>query len=150
MAKSVGSDAQSEAWRFERRPLGAGDLVAVLVWTAAIVAFFWDAVSLRKALFYFDITEINLPYRDFLAREIRLGRFSRWCPGLYNGMPLFSESQAGYLHPLEIRSVPVAQDLAGVQPRHRALGLADGPGHLRLAPPPRRAAGRLTAPRCSG
>ncbi len=71
------------------------DLVAVLVWTAAIVAFFWDAVSLRKALFYFDITEINYPYRDFFASE-RRGRFSRLVPGLYNGMPLYSESQAGY------------------------------------------------------
>jgi hypothetical protein len=89
------------AWRSEPGPWGRGDLVAVLVWTAAIVAFFWDAVSCRGALFYFDITEINFPYRDFLAREIRLGRFARWHPGLYCGLPLFSESQAGYLHPLK-------------------------------------------------
>ena len=88
-------------WRPERRPWGAGDLVALLVWTAVVVAFFWDAVSFRGAFFYFDVTEINLPYRDFLAKEIRLGRFSRWCPGLYCGLPLYSESQAGYLHPLK-------------------------------------------------
>src|SRR4051794_26956992 len=95
-------EAQDEgAWRCERRPWGAGDAVALLVWTAALAAFFWDALSLRQALFYFDITEINYPYRDFFARELRAGRFSRWCPGLYCGLPLYSESQAGYLHPLK-------------------------------------------------
>ena len=72
----------------------------------AIAAFFWDAVSLRGALFYFDITEINYPYRDFFAEELQAGRFSRWCPGLYCGLPLFSESQAGYLHPLKYLLYP--------------------------------------------
>ena len=110
---------------FERPPWGRGDLVALLVWTAAIVVFFWDAVSLRRALFYFDITEINYPYRAFFAEELRAGRFSRWCPGLYCGLPLFSESQAGYLHPLKYLLYPWMADLAGVQPRHGALDLAD-------------------------
>jgi len=89
-----------------RRGLGWGDLLALAVWTAAIALFFRDAVFLRKALFYFDITEINYPYRDFLAREIRLGRFSRWMPGLYCGLPLYSESQAGYWHPLKYLLYP--------------------------------------------
>jgi len=96
----------SRAWQAETRPLGRGDLVAAAVWTAAVVAFFWDVVSLQKALFYFDITEINYPYRDFLARELRLGRFSRWMPDLYCGLPLFSESQAGYLHPWKFLLYP--------------------------------------------
>ncbi len=94
---------------FERRPWGRGDVVALLVWTAAIAVFFWDSVSLRRALFYFDITEINYPYRAFFAEELRAGRFSRWCPGLYCGMPLFSESQAGYLHPLKYLLYPWLQ-----------------------------------------
>jgi len=101
VSKPGGTVATVETWRWERRPAGRGDLAAVLVWTAAIAFFFWDVVAFKKAFFYFDVTEINYPYRDFLAREIRLGRFSRWLPGLYNGMPLFSESQAGYLHPLK-------------------------------------------------
>ena len=99
----------ASAGLFERRPWGRGDLVALLVWTAAIAVFFWDAVSLRRALFYFDITEINYPYRAFFAEELRAGRFSRWCPGLYCGMPLFSESQAGYLHPLKYLLYPWLQ-----------------------------------------
>jgi Bacterial membrane protein YfhO len=85
---------------------GWHDAIAILVWTAAIALYFWDAVSLRGALFYFDITEINYPYRHFFAEELRAGRFSRWCPGLYCGLPLYSESQAGYLHPFKYLFYP--------------------------------------------
>ncbi len=93
-------------WRGGRRPWGRADAVALLAWTVAIAAFFRDVVGLRRALFYFDITEINYPYRAFLARELRAGRFSRWCPDLYCGLPLYSESQAGYLHPLKYLLYP--------------------------------------------
>jgi len=85
---------------------GRGDLLALLVWTLAICWIFWDAATLRRAFFYFDITEINYPYRHFFAEELKAGRFSRWCPWLYCGMPLFSESQAGYLHPLKYLFYP--------------------------------------------
>ena len=91
---------------FVRRPWDRWDLVALSVWTLAIVAFFWDVVALRGALFYFDITEINYPYRAFFADELRAGRFSRWCPWIYCGLPLFSESQAGYLHPFKYLLYP--------------------------------------------
>ncbi len=94
------------AWTPERRAWGRADLVAIGFWTAAIVFFFWDVVTLQRALFYFDITEINYPYRDFFARELRAGRFTRWCPELFCGMPLYSESQAGYLHPLKYLLYP--------------------------------------------
>ncbi|HEV3121722.1 MAG TPA: hypothetical protein VGY53_07460, partial [Isosphaeraceae bacterium] len=92
-------DPQARRWSW-------ADLAALAIWSAAIAYFFWDAVSLKRALFYFDITEINFPYRDFFARELRAGRFSRWCPGLYCGLPLYSESQAGYLHPLKYLLYP--------------------------------------------
>jgi hypothetical protein len=91
---------------FERRPWGRGDLVALAAWTLAVAAFFWEVVGLRGALFYFDITEINYPYRAFFAEELKAGRFSRWCPGLYCGLPLYSESQAGYLHPFKYLFYP--------------------------------------------
>ena len=91
---------------FVKSPWGRGDALALLAWTAALVLFFWDAVSLRRALFYFDITEINYPYRDFLAGELRAGRFSMWCPGINNGLPLYAESQAGYWHPLKFLLYP--------------------------------------------
>lgn len=88
-------------WRSEPPSWGRADLLAVLAWTAAVLLIFWDAATLREAFFYFDVTEINYPYRDFLAKEMKQGRFSRWFPGLYCGMPLYSESQAGYFHPLK-------------------------------------------------
>ena len=94
------------AWTPERRPWGLADALALAAWTAALVAFFRDAVLLKKALFYFDITEINYPYREFLSGELREGRLSRWHPGLYNGFPLYAESQAGYWHPLKLALYP--------------------------------------------
>jgi hypothetical protein len=108
------SDGETEATGcedglFERLAWCRWDLVALAVWTAAVAAFFWDSLALRRALFYFDITEINYPYRAFFAEELRAGRFSRWCPGLYCGLPLYSESQAGYLHPLKYVLYPWMQ-----------------------------------------
>jgi len=54
----------------------------------------------------FDITEINYAYRDFFARELRAGRFSRWFPGTLLRLPLYSESQAGLSPPAEIPALP--------------------------------------------
>ncbi|MBX6313685.1 MAG: hypothetical protein IRY99_12315, partial [Isosphaeraceae bacterium] len=97
---------ETAVWVAEPPRWGWGDLLALGAWTAALMLYFGEVITLRRALFYFDITEINLPYRDFFARELRAGRFSRWCPGLYCGMPLYSESQAGYLHPLKYLLYP--------------------------------------------
>src|SRR5262245_44556607 len=85
---------------WEARPArwGWADLLALATLVAAVVWVFREVLLEGRALFYFDISEINLPYRDFVASEWRAGRFSRWHPGLYCGMALFSESQAGYLH----------------------------------------------------
>ncbi len=106
MSKEASAPIEGSPALFEHRSWGWADAFALLVWTTAITAFFWDAVSLRGALFYFDITEINYPYRAFFAEELRAGRFSRWCPGLYCGLPLYSESQAGYLHPFKYLFYP--------------------------------------------
>ena len=99
------SEVESD-WKPGPRPWGLGDALALAAWTVALVVFFRDALVFGKALFYFDITEINYPYRDFLARSLKAGQFWRWHPGMYNGMPLFAESQAGYLHPLKFVFYP--------------------------------------------
>ena len=105
MPETQGDVDHVQAW-YPRKRWGWADLFALSVWTAAVVWLFWDVVSLKGALFYFDITEINYPYRFFFAEELRAGRFSRWCPWLYCGMPLYSESQAGYLHPFKYLFYP--------------------------------------------
>ena len=82
------------------------DALALSAWTVAVVLVFRDAALLRGALFYFDITDLNYPYRAFLFRELAAGRFSRWMPDLDCGLPLFCESQAGYFHPLKYALYP--------------------------------------------
>ncbi|QEH36790.1 Bacterial membrane protein YfhO [Aquisphaera giovannonii] len=105
MADAATATEPADPW-FRESPWGWSDLAALAIWSAAVAWLFWDAVILRGALFYFDITEINYPYRAFFAEELRAGRFSRWCPWLYCGMPLYSESQAGYLHPFKYLLYP--------------------------------------------
>ena len=95
-------------------------------------------MTLRKALFYFDITEINYSYRDFFASELKLGRFSRWMPGLYCGMPLFSESQAGYLHPLKYLLYPRLKTWQAFNLDTVGSVWLAGIGAYWMAPPPRR------------
>jgi len=105
-AVSIEEPPEPAAWVPLNRPWGLGDFLALAAWTASLAAFFRDAVFFRGALFYYDITEINYAYRDFLAREMRSGRFSRWHPGISNGLPLYAESQAGYWHPLKFALYP--------------------------------------------
>ena len=94
------------AWTASPPPWSRLDLLAIAAWTAAIAVIFRDAVVFRGALFYFDITELNYPYRAYLFRELAAGRLSFWLPNLYCGLPLFSESQAGYFHPLKYLLYP--------------------------------------------
>ena len=99
-------EVRGASWSPDPRPFGRADWLALLAWTGLLALFFGDAIGFRGAFFYFDITEINFPYRDFFADELKAGRFSRWHPGLYCGLPLYSESQAGYLHPLKYLLYP--------------------------------------------
>ncbi|WP_240906886.1 YfhO family protein [Paludisphaera rhizosphaerae] len=92
---------EAESFWFQPPRWGVRDAIALAIWTAGLCWIFREAVFLRGAFFYFDVTEINYPYRRFFAQELWAGRFSFWCPWLYCGMPLFSESQAGYFHPLK-------------------------------------------------
>ncbi len=99
-------DPSRSEWTHTPMRWGWADALALLIWTLVVVSFFHDVVLLRKALFYFDVSEINYPYRDFFASELKAGRFSRWIPSLYCGHALYSESQAGYLHPFKYLLYP--------------------------------------------
>ena len=93
-------------WVSERRPWGRGDVVALLAWTAALAASFRDAVFLRGACSTSTSPRSTTPTATSSPASCAAGRFSRWCPDLYCGMPLYSESQAGYLHPLKYLLYP--------------------------------------------
>lgn len=82
------------------------DLIALALYLAAIVVYFWPVLLARAALFYFDVTELNYAYRHFYAENLKSGHIVFWCKYLYNGFPLYSESQAGYWHPLKYLFYP--------------------------------------------
>ena len=137
----VVSNGETEATGRRERPVRAIGLVPVGLGRVSRSGpprsplFFGTALALRRALFYFDITEINYPYRAFFAEELRAGRFSRWCPGLYCGLPLFSESQAGYLHPLKYLLYPWMQTWQAFNLDTVLSIWLTGLGDLWLAPP---------------
>ena len=81
MSNGETESTDASAALFERQPWGRGDLLALLVWTVAIAVVFWDSVSLRRALFYFDITEINYPYRAFSPTSFAPGVSRDGAPG---------------------------------------------------------------------
>jgi hypothetical protein len=82
------------------------DLIALSLLAIAIFVYFAPLLLAKSALFYFDVTEINYAYRHYFAENLKAGRFSFWCHQLYNGLPLFAESQAGYFHPLKFMFYP--------------------------------------------
>ncbi|MFM7317482.1 MAG: YfhO family protein [bacterium] len=82
------------------------DIIALALYLAALVVYFWPLLLARAALFYFDVTELNYAYRHFYAQNLKAGHIYFWCKYLYNGFPLYSESQAGYWHPLKFVFYP--------------------------------------------
>ncbi|MBI1323557.1 YfhO family protein [bacterium] len=77
------------------------DILALGIFGVAHFAYFSPLILAKGALFYFDVTEINYAYRHYFAESLKSGRLAFWCHRLYNGLPLFAESQAGYFHPLK-------------------------------------------------
>jgi len=82
------------------------DLIAVGLFCLISFVYFTPLILAKAALFYFDITEINYAYRHYFAENLKAGRIDFWCHQLYNGLPLFAESQAGYFHPLKFVLYP--------------------------------------------
>lgn len=82
------------------------DIVALAIYLTCLLLYFWPLILAKSALFYFDVTELNYAYRHFFAENLKKGVISFWCNNLYNGFPLYSESQAGYWHPLKYLFYP--------------------------------------------
>ena len=92
---------------FEPRPWGWPDAVAIVIWTLAIVAFFWDAVSLRGALFLLRHHRDQLSLPRVFCRGAQGRPVFAMVPGaLLRACRSISESQAGYLHPFKYLFYP--------------------------------------------
>jgi len=61
--------------------------------------FFWKAVTLQGAFFYYDHSIQNYPFRLFFAEGLGQGRFRLWTPDIFCGFPLFAESQGNAAYP---------------------------------------------------
>ena len=106
VSRNESDDRHGSPGFFEPRPWGRADAVAILVWTLAIVAFSGTPSACAGPSFTSTSPRSTIPIAPSSPRSSRPGRFSRWCPGLYCGLPLFSESQAGYLHPFKYLLYP--------------------------------------------
>lgn len=94
---------------FDTRSSHAGrgwDILALGLFGMALIVYFSPLVLARGALFYFDVTELNYAYRHYFAENLKAGRLPFWCHQLYDGLPLYAESQVGYWHPLKYLFYP--------------------------------------------
>jgi len=75
------------------------DGIATVALAVYVVVVLWPVASLRRALYYFDITEYAVPFRHFYARALREGELPLWTDGVFGGYPIFAEAQSGALYP---------------------------------------------------
>ena len=79
--------------------LGRADLFACLSLGALIGVCYADELLGSASFFFFDVSSLNLPARDWAFRQIRDGHFPEWCTHWYLGFPFIAESQAGVYYP---------------------------------------------------
>ncbi|MFM1802441.1 MAG: hypothetical protein RJA81_1793, partial [Planctomycetota bacterium] len=82
------------------------DITAISLLFLCLIIYFWPLIIAKSALFYFDVTELNYAYRHYFAENLKKGVIAFWCDQLYNGFPIYSESQTGFWHPLKFLFYP--------------------------------------------
>lgn len=76
-----------------------------------------QGVVIQHDVFASDLLHSQLPYRAFVGAELAAGRFPTWMPGIYSGIPLLAQIEAGALY------LPHSLLFAAVEP-FTALNLA--------------------------
>lgn len=100
------SNSQLKSTNAPQQSFRIWDIAALGLFLTALSTYFWPLIIGKAALFYFDVTELNYAYRHAFAENLKAGRIAFWCHNLYNGFPLYSESQTGYWHPLKFILYP--------------------------------------------
>lgn len=70
-----------------------------VVLIAIVIGLYWPEWTFRKSFFYFDISSLSLPARDWGFRQVAAGYFPQWCRHWQAGFPFVAESQSGICYP---------------------------------------------------
>jgi hypothetical protein len=79
--------------------LGRADLSACLSFGVLIAAGYAPELLGLRSFFFFDVSSLNIPARDWGFRQIAAGHFPEWCTHWYAGFPFIAESQSGIYYP---------------------------------------------------
>src|SRR5215203_3054866 len=78
---------------------GRADFLACLSLGLLIGLCYASELLGRSSFFFFDVSSLNMPARDWGFRQIRAGHFPEWCTHWYVGFPFIAESQSGIYYP---------------------------------------------------
>jgi hypothetical protein len=78
---------------------GRADFLACVSLGVLIALCYASELLGRTSFFFFDVSTLNLPARDWAFRQIAGGHFPQWCTHWYLGFPFIAESQSGVYYP---------------------------------------------------
>lgn len=76
------------------------DRTPVLALIVLCALFLWDFLSGVNCFYYTDFSDRWIPWLQFVKRAVMSGQSFLWNPDLMLGFPLFAESEAGALYPV--------------------------------------------------
>lgn len=86
--------------RLSSNQAGQPDMIAVLVVTGLVLAFFWKMTFTNLILPRGDAFTYFYPYWAYRNTALRAGSLPLWNPYLFMGAPFLANSQAGVFYPL--------------------------------------------------
>ncbi|MGL5095514.1 MAG: hypothetical protein ACRDD1_08000, partial [Planctomycetia bacterium] len=75
------------------------DVAACLLAVAAVFMVYAPELTFQRAFFYFDLSSLSLPSRQWAFERLAVGDFPEWCRHWGAGGPFVGESQSGVLYP---------------------------------------------------
>ena len=84
------------------RKLTSSRWLAPAVLGAVTLLFFWRYFLLDQALYAGDTAFVFVPFRQFLADHLNIGKIPLWNPYLFGGTPALAESQYQVFYPINL------------------------------------------------